>query len=48
MSHNTLSTIDYAYEEDINWKEIEVSDDDDEDTTVTRLVFLLDLILAGS
>ena len=35
--------IDYAYEENINWKEMEVSDDDDEDTRATKLDLLLDL-----
>ncbi|KAE9364465.1 hypothetical protein N431DRAFT_474055 [Stipitochalara longipes BDJ] len=44
MSYHTLSTmINYAYEEEINWKEMEVSDDDDEDARAAKLDLLLDL-----
>jgi sacsin len=44
ISYHTLSTmIDYAYEEEIDWKEMEVSDDDDEEARATKLSLLLDL-----
>jgi sacsin len=44
MSYHTLSTmIKYAYEEDIDWKAMEVLDDDDEETRATKLDLLLDL-----
>jgi sacsin len=44
MSYHTLSTmIDHAYEEEINWKEMEVLDDDDEDEKAAKLDLLLDL-----
>jgi sacsin len=44
LSYHTLSTmINYAYDEDIDWKAMEVLDDDDEDTRVTKLDLLLDL-----
>ena len=44
ISYHTLSTmIDYAYEEQINWEEMEVLDDDDEDERAAKLDLLLDL-----
>ena len=44
LSYHTLSTmIDYAYEDEINWKEMEVSDNDDANTKETKLNLLLDL-----
>jgi len=44
LSYHTLSTmINYAYDEDIDWKAMEVLDDDDEDTRATKLDLLLDL-----
>lgn len=44
MSYHTLSTmIKYAYEEEIDWKEMEVSDADDEDERAEKLDLLLDL-----
>ena len=44
MSYHTLSTmIDHAYEEEIDWKEMEVLVDDDEDEKAAKLDLLLDL-----
>jgi sacsin len=44
LSYHTLSTmINYAYEDDIDWKEMEVSDSDDADSKATKLNLLLDL-----
>jgi sacsin len=44
MSYHTLSTmINYAYEEEIDWSEMEVLDDDDEDERAWKLDLLLDL-----
>jgi sacsin len=44
LSYHTLSTmINYAYDEEIDWKAMEVLDNDDEDTRATKLDLLLDL-----
>jgi len=44
LSHHTLSTmINYAYEDEINWKEMEVSESDDADAKAVKLDILLDL-----
>jgi sacsin len=44
LSYHTLSTmINYAYDDDIDWKEMELSDNDDEDAKATKLDLLLDL-----
>ncbi|RFU27756.1 hypothetical protein B7463_g8577, partial [Scytalidium lignicola] len=44
LSYHTLSTmINYAYEDEVDWKEMEVSDNDDEETKEKKLFMLLDL-----
>jgi sacsin len=44
LSYHTLSTmINYAYEDEINWKEMEVSESDDVDAKAVKLGILLDL-----
>lgn len=44
LSYHTLSTmIDYAYESEIDWSEMEACDGDDEDTREEKLQMLLDL-----
>jgi sacsin len=44
LSYHTLSTmINYAYEDEIDWKEMEVSDNDDADEIEEKLDLLLDL-----
>ena len=44
MSYHTVSTmIKYAYEEEIDWKEMEVSDGDDAEEKAAKLDLLLDL-----
>lgn len=44
MSYHTLSTIiDYAYEDEVEWREMEVSDADNAETRNTKLHMLLDL-----
>jgi len=44
LSYHTLSTIiNYAYEDEINWKEMEVSESDDADAKAVKLDLLLDL-----
>jgi sacsin len=44
LSYHTLSTmIDFAYEGEIDWSEMEASDDDDEDTKEEKLQMLLEL-----
>lgn len=44
LSYHTLSTmINYAYESEVDWSEMEASDDDDEETRDDKLHLLLDL-----
>lgn len=44
LSYHTLSTIiDYAYEDEINWKAMEVMEDDDAAAKTVKLELLLDL-----
>jgi sacsin len=44
LSYHTLSTmINYAYEDEINWKEMEVLESDDADAKAVKLDILLDL-----
>lgn len=44
LSYHTLSTmINYAYEDEVNWSEMEVSDTDDAETRKAKLDLLLDL-----
>jgi len=44
LSYHTLSTmINYAYEDEINWGELEVSESDDVDAKAVKLDLLLDL-----
>jgi len=44
LSYHTLSTmINYAYESEVDWSEMEASDDDDEETREDKLHMLLDL-----
>ena len=44
LSHHTLSTmINYAYEDEINWEEMEVSESDDADAKAVKLDLLLDV-----
>jgi sacsin len=48
LSYQTLSSmIDYAYEDEIDWKEMEVSEKDDDNQTATKLNLLLDLLLGA-
>jgi sacsin len=44
LSHHTLSTmINYAYEDEINWEEMEVLESDDADAKAVKLDLLLDV-----
>jgi sacsin len=44
LSYHTLSTmINYAYEDEVNWSEMEVTESDDADTRAMKLDMLLDL-----
>lgn len=45
ISYHTLSTmINYAYEDEIDWTEMQASDEDDAQTRTTKLNLLLDLV----